>query len=988
MNAFRRRLAEMGGALGPRIGTFEDMYRAILARAGRTVPVVSTTLQLRLIRAVVANGYREGKIEHFAALHAMPGFILTLRERFAELQRAHVHPERLGATIAPDEPGIDELTSLYIDYRQTLQTLHRADEEGLSWLAIEALRSNPSLVKDWSLLVVDGFEDFTGTQRQTLQLLATQVPSLLITLPGTPEMSRPIHHRFQPALQELTKIPSTRISTLPGSPRLPESIKQLESRIDQIEDLSITATPPPASTGEIELLETHSPAAEAREALRWLKARIVREGIKPAECAVIVPNLDNYRPHLRACAAEFSLPLHFIHEEKLAATPPATTLLELLSLPHRNFPRRNLLSLIRSPYLELKGFGLTRADAARLDLVSHFGQVIEGRAQWDETLTRLAEIEQPEAEIDDEAATLITRLPYREAARKLQRALRAFFQRLTPPEPPRQLAEWIEWLEDLLFELHFFETADNQRDQNALFCLQTILNELKLSGTLVKESPLDYPGFINEISSTLESASLDSRYNSRRQFGGILVSTLLAMRGLRFRAVAWLGFAEGLLPETERADPFISESLRASLGLEPRLGRRQAGLFYQGLTRADDYLLLTRPYLADDGESWEPSPYWNTVVKLLGQDVVRHIQPDTPRPLAEAASPEEVLFYAVQKSRYEGSGLPPAYAGLLPRWQSLAHARKVLAARLDPSPQSHYEGILTHLAGDFRHHFGADYVWSASRLEAFGTCPYRFFVEELLELERKEPPEAGFDALQLGSMLHAILEKTFQQASDPGDAQSVLAILPDVATQEFSDAPQRYGFRPSARWEVEQEQLLAALSQSVQALAEYEPGWTPIAHEQPFGLQGHPPLVLSLANQLVVKIRGVIDRLDHDQQGRVRIIDYKTGSSHLAKTDLLAGRRLQLPIYALAAQQALGVGQLAEGFYWIILQGKAGSLRLSRFRHEEYVGTQGACEIVREHIANILAGVQAGHYPPIPPKGGCPHYCPAVNWCWRYSPGR
>ena len=62
----------------------------------------------------------------------------------------------------------------------------------------------------------------------------------------------------------------------------------------------------------------------------------------------------------------------------------------------------------------------------------------------------------------------------------------------------------------------------------------------------------------------------------------------------------------------------------------------------------------------------------------------------------------------------------------------------------------------------------------------------------------------------------------------------------------------------------------------------------------------------------------------------MRIIDYKAGGSHLMPRDLQEGRRLQLPLYALAAEQNFN-GRVTSGFYWKILAGEAGSLRLERF---------------------------------------------------------
>ena len=97
----------------------------------------------------------------------------------------------------------------------------------------------------------------------------------------------------------------------------------------------------------------------------------------------------------------------------------------------------------------------------------------------------------------------------------------------------------------------------------------------------------------------------------------IQVLSIFEARGLRFQAAALVGLAEGIFPSVERADPFLSEDVRAELGMEPRLGQDQAGIFDQLVTRANQKLLLTRPYLAQDGEGWEASPFWNAVIEVI-----------------------------------------------------------------------------------------------------------------------------------------------------------------------------------------------------------------------------------------------------------------------------------------------------------------------------------------------------------------------------------
>jgi RecB family exonuclease len=319
----------------------------------------------------------------------------------------------------------------------------------------------------------------------------------------------------------------------------------------------------------------------------------------------------------------------------------------------------------------------------------------------------------------------------------------------------------------------------------------------------------------------------------------------------------------------------------------------------------------------------------------------------------------------------------------------LRRSRDVLLARQGKVPEGPFEGAVHHMAGILQGRYGGDYIWSPSRLETYGTCPYRFFVESALEFEQKIPPEPGFDALQLGTMLHSILEETYRQVENPTVVDEVIWSLEAISSGVFKDAPHRLGFRPSAMWNVEQEQLLEALKETVLGLAELSEGWKPFAFERVFGLEGEPPLELEMSG-LWVRIRGIIDRLDIDEDGNLRVMDYKTGSAHLAPGDLIEGRRLQLPIYAMAASDALGLGKPIDGLYWAILRAESGRLRLQKFHHQgdeyEYRGLEGATELALEHVARIVRGVLNGEFPPKPPRGGCPSYCAAASWCWRYHP--
>jgi ATP-dependent helicase/nuclease subunit B len=327
--------------------------------------------------------------------------------------------------------------------------------------------------------------------------------------------------------------------------------------------------------------------------------------------------------------------------------------------------------------------------------------------------------------------------------------------------------------------------------------------------------------------------------------------------------------------------------------------------------------------------------------------------------------------------------LPGEYKSLEERWTHLRHAREILSARRDRQASGEFEGILEKASSSLQERYGGDGPWSASSLGTYAKCPFLFLVNNTLELEAIEPPELGMDALQMGSMLHSILEHAYADASDPADPDVVMESLHKTAEKEFSEAPRKYGFRPSALWDIEQDQILEKLETTIELLTG-DDGWKPIAFEARFGLGGKPPLLVDIGGENI-RLRGVIDRVDRNSDGQLRVIDYKTGGTYL-KSDLEKGVLLQLPLYALAAREVLKLGTPVSGFYWVINKGEA-RLKLKEVSNKVSYGIEDSIEIMRKSLEKSINGIRSAKFPPIPPEGGCPFYCPAALWCWRYEGG-
>ena len=222
------------------------------------------------------------------------------------------------------------------------------------------------------------------------------------------------------------------------------------------------------------LLEARSPGDEAREALRWIKSLVIRKNVPLANCMIFTPNPATYHPLLRSYADEYGIPIRFTQDEPLSKSPAITAVMNLLSLPVGNFNSRQLIKTFRSPYFE---FSISPETADQFEMISRVAQIVEGHDQWQETWKRLVpSASEVETDIDEERT--LPGLPRGAQAAELKIVLDDFFNTITPPNTPSTQADWINWLEDLLERLQFYEKASSDRDQAACEVFRETLRAL------------------------------------------------------------------------------------------------------------------------------------------------------------------------------------------------------------------------------------------------------------------------------------------------------------------------------------------------------------------------------------------------------------------------------------------------------------------------------------------------------------------------------
>ena len=1011
--AARRRLAEMGGAIGVRILTFDQLYAEVLNAAGEIYVELSEPVQYRLIRAVVDNL----PLDHYAPLADRPGFIQVLQRLIGELKAALVHPDAFAAAVRAlgAEPRLVELAQIYAAYQARLQAQGWADRAGLGWLAVESVEQRaPDVGRDWPLLAVDGFDNFTPIQAALLQALAGRVGELVVTLTsdlssGPPSLA---HRRFAKTRAMLEAALGIRAEPLPAplatDPRPPApTLAHLERGLFRSDIAPVNAA------GVVELIEAPDRAGEVRAALRWLKQRVVLDGCRPGEVALLARNVAPYRPFIQQSAAEFGLPIRLADGLPLRENPAVAALLGLLQvvLPdptgELSLTRRGVVEAWRSPYFDWSASeegareGVEPGDADDLDAIARWGRVIGGEAQWAEAFDRLSEL--ASEPLEDEERGAPAGLPRGEAARALQVEFERFVARIAPPNGVHVYRDFVGWLETLIgaddtapadrfvsaeepFSLRVVAQARGggasvaERDIAALAGLKDVLRGLVWAEEALGATPVDFTRFVTELTGALDAASYRLPIHADRE--GVLVADVVQARGLPFRAVAVLGLAEGEFPATLGEDPFLRDADRrrlrdnCRLPLELMTEGAEAEFFYETVTRPREQLLLTRPRLADNGAPWQASPYWEAVRRLVTVEPARLTSESAPRPGEAASWPELLESLAVHTGfeaarRWAGQAEPIRTGGV-------TAGTEVLKIRALSSSASHFDGDLTALADAFAARFAAERTWSASRLEAYRGCPFAFFVGNVLGLEPREEPAEGLNARQLGNIYHHIFEGLYRSVIGAADLDALLAALPAVAGGVLDDAPHVEGFRATAWWTQTRAEIEANVRRSIEALAGLPGGFVSLAQEAAF-FEDHSLTVTDGGDAF--RVHGFIDRIDRAPDGGLRVIDYKTsGPWGFKKKAVIEGKKLQVPLYALAAGQALGLGQVVDGFYWHVQHAEASEFTLAGFDG----GPQAAIQTALAHAWTAVRGARAGQFVPHPPAEGCPDYCPAAGFCWRY----
>ncbi|HMD51669.1 MAG TPA: PD-(D/E)XK nuclease family protein [Solirubrobacteraceae bacterium] len=893
---YLRELAGEGVAMGVRVAGFDGLIAEAVRRAGIGRPALGGLARERLLQAIAVRCGIPG---------VSRGYVRALAAIVSELQLLRVSPgrltEALGRWRAADGEGAATagLGRLFEAYTRALAEIGYLDEDERALAALDSLRRTPALWGDQPVLFY-GFDDLTPLQLDTIETLG-RVVGASVTVSLSFEPGRVAFAGRAAAFHTLAPLAPEQLSLGPRSdyyaPASRLSLGHLERNLFE-------PTAPREAPGEaVRLLEGGGERAELELVAEEIGA-LLAGGMAPESIAVVLrstaPQAELLEEILRTAGIPFAFPRKkpFAHtalgramiglllcvpdEDPTAPRPPATATGPARSGPLPAQARAgeagagevgageagDLLAWLRAPGL------LTHPELAdRLEIRarrSGASTATQARELWEER-------HWPLETIDQFASAAALRPSRRGALALIERATRELEFLFAAPR--RGAARVLEG-----------EEIDEAR---ALAAGRTALGELR---ELARAAPELAPSDASELADVL--ARLEFPSGEHPGPGVVAVLDPLSLRARRVRALFLCGLQEGVFPAPARPQRFLAEEQRRRLaetsGL--RLGQQQDALaaerylLYATLSRPEELLYLSWHLADDDGQPTARSLFVDDVCDLFEEGFSEH---RLRRPLG-----------AVGAGGYpEAAGSSAHLGGPRPRDAGGA-GEGGLAPLLD-------ERLLAELRGR---------PWSASSLEAWISCPARWFIERMLRAEDFDPePEPR----ARGALAHAALNDTFEGLlRETGVARLTPSRL-DLARRllrsalreresqhPLSVAPERL---PAAR-----RRLTADLERYLEHAALLESPLEPRYLELAFGFpsedgeggeEGLPALDLGEG----VSLRGRIDRVDVGEGRQAVVYDYKSRSAKPVGKWIADGN-LQVALYMRAVEGLLGL-EVIGGFY-------------------------------------------------------------------------
>lgn len=892
-----------------------DLCRAFGPAAGRYAEVLSLRLLARRVLALT-GGLADGTLDAGGKLllmqlalqevvsqltvYARPSrkapFLQELVSLCDELIACRVLPEDLGEAV-PALEGMsgEKVRDISLVYAAYLARLQGGEEDRRDWmekLAEHLAESGYVRGKD---VYLDGFTYFTAQELNIIDIMLREARSVTVTLLGDESGLEMFTQavRAQGRLERLAASCGVDCESVILPAGEPES---------GLEHLAQHFFGPvrrwTGESGGVTLCRAESMFTET-EYVAGKILELVRSGAyRFRDIAVAARNLDEYAATIENVFERYGVPVYLSRRSDVLEKPVLSLLAGALDAVAGGYEYEDMFRWLKT--------GLSGLSDGECDLLENYviawdihGSMWVREEDWSanpdgwrEEFTpaqteRLEQINTLRRRVAGPLGRLAQGLKEHAGARGKLEALWAFLEELGLA---RQLSKRTERLEAL---------GELQRAREYSQLWELLCSVMDQFAAILGEAPLDTEEFARLLKLVLTQYDVGTIPVSLDQ---VQATQITRNDRHRVKVLFLMGANDHVLPAVQTSTGLLTREDREQLR-ETGIDLAPSGMelfhielqnLYAALAQPTDRLWVTWPAADLSGTPLRPSFVVGRVKALL---------PGTPEETDQGQARLTAPVPALELAGGEQEGALWQFFRDSGRWDgamdAMERAARMRRGRLSPAA---VETL-----------YGRSYRMSASRIDKVSSCHFAYFMQYGLRARERTP--AGFDAAQVGTFLHYVLENVTRSVMERGGFAQVekgeLEALTDQVVRRYMDASLPGFDKRDARFRYLFRRLRKTVGVIMENVAEElsASDFVPVAFELEFGDGGALPAISIRAGGAELTVTGKVDRVDgwlKDGKLYLRVVDYKSGKKAFDLGDVRHGLNIQMLLYLFTLEREGG----------------------------------------------------------------------------------
>ena len=919
--------SDRDGILNIDVLSFGRLSHRILEEVGtKEMPVLDDTGKSLVLQKVAAD--LKEQLPAMGSLLHKQGYIHEVKSAISEFMQYGISTQDMDKLITSAQKRgalamkLKDLKTLYRGFQDYIRDHFITTEETLDVLRRSLSKSK---ILKGSVVVFDGFTGFTPIQNRLIQELMRVCAETIVTVtigvgedPYKMDGEQKLFHLSKKTVADLEKLAAEAevergedlfVKGGPNRFAKAPALHYLEQNLFRYQ-----YEPYAGEQQEIHMFEALSPREEVHQTALYIRHLIREQGMTYRDIAVVIGDLEGYASYVETEFGQLEIPCFLDRTRGIVLNPMIEYIKSALQLYIKDFSYDTVFHFLRS--------GM--ADISREEIDELENYVIRtgarGYRTYSRLFTRRAEELQGNAEGSEQAEE--------KTMERLNRIRQQFMDavEILHMGSQEKAGDYVSHLYDFLeqnqvqqkllnYQQQFEKEGDLSRAREYAQIYRLVMDLLDQVYELLGEEEISRQEFADILEAGFGEITVGT---IPQNVDRIVVGDMERTRLKQVKVLFFLGVNDGNIPKNASKGGIISDMDREFLiesGTEMAPSPRQQMYIqrlylYLNMTKPSEQLYLSYAKVNSEGKGIRPSYLIDTVRKLFPAMSVEY--PQNRSRLEQIEGRQEGARYLAEELREYVEGTLPEeerqdFYLMYRAYEADAAGRDLLTRA---AFRRYRESGLSRIVA--RALYGQQLENSVSRLETYAACACRHFLQYGLSLQERE--EFGFEASDMGTVYHAVLENFAGKL-----AESNLTwwdFTEDFAAKAVKESVEAYAatygetvLYSSARNEYAITRMSRILTRTVLTLQKHlkQGSFQPDDYELSFRFaEDLDSIHVDLSEDEKMHLQGRIDRIDVSEDAEhvyVKVIDYKSGNRKFDLAALYYGLQLQLVVYMNAAME-------------------------------------------------------------------------------------